>query len=106
MKNTLKIVTFAPESHAEIIRKAMGDAGASVIGNYAYCTYSTKGIGRFKPLDGASPIVGKVGEIEAVAEERIETVCEREKLEQVVKAIQDNHPYEEAPIDIYEIQLY
>jgi hypothetical protein len=106
MKSTLKIVTFAPESHADVIRKAMGDAGAGVIGNYSYCTYSTKGIGRFKPLDGANPTVGTVGEIEAVAEERIETVCEREKIEQVVKAIQNNHPYEEVPIDVYEIELF
>lgn len=106
MTNTLKIVTFVPESHAEIIRQAMGDAGAGVIGNYSHCTYSTKGIGRFKPLEGANPTVGTIGEIEAIAEERIETVCEREKLEQVVKAIQDNHPYEEAPIDVYQIQLF
>lgn len=106
MTNTLKIVTFVPESHANIIRQAMGDAGAGVISNYSHCTYSTKGIGRFKPLEGANPVLGTIGEIEAVAEERIETVCERDKLEQVVKAIQDNHPYEVAPIDVYEIQLF
>jgi len=106
MKNILKIVTFVPESHADAIREAMGNAGAGVIGNYSHCTYSIKGVGRFKPLDGANPTVGTIGTIEEVAEERIETVCEHEKLEQVVKAIQEAHPYEEAPIDIYEIQLF
>jgi hypothetical protein len=106
MKNMLKLVTFVPESHADLIREAIGNAGAGVIGNYSHCTSSSKSIGRFKPLPGAHPSVGTIGTLETVAEERIETVCERDKLAEVVKAIQDAHPYEEAPIDIYEIELF
>lgn len=102
----LKIVVFAPESHADIIREVMGKAGAGKIGNYSYCSFSSKGIGRFKPEEGAHPNVGEVGKIELVVEERIETVCEREKLEDVVKAIKKVHPYEEVALDVWPLELF
>lgn len=103
---TVKIVVFVPESHAEIVREAMGRAGAGKIGNYSFCTFSSKGTGRFKAGSGAHPAIGEVGELTAVAEERIETVCERSKLAEVVKAIQDVHPYEEVALDVYALDGY
>lgn len=51
----IKLVVFAPVTHADQIRQAMGDAGAGVIGNYKYCTWSTKDIGRFVPQEGSNP---------------------------------------------------
>ncbi len=103
---TVKIVVFVPETHAEVVREAMGKAGAGKIGNYSCCTFSSKGIGRFKPEQGAHPSVGRVGEMTSVNEERIETVCPRNKLEEVVKAIQAVHPYEEVALDIYALDGY
>lgn len=102
----VKIVVFAPESHADIVREVMGKAGAGKIGNYTHCTFSSSGIGRFKPEDGAHPSVGEIGKIELVTEERIETVCEREKLSDVVKAIKKVHPYEEVALDVWPLELF
>ena len=82
-----KIVIYVPESHADVVRKAMGNAGAGAIGNYAFCTFTIQGIGRFKPLEGARPAIGEVGKLEEVAESRIETVCSEKKLPDVLKAI-------------------
>src|SRR3989344_3212113 len=96
----VKIVVFVPETHADAVREAMGKAGAGKIGNYSFCSFSAKGIGRFKPGKGAHPTIGKVDKIERVAEERIETICERGKLAEVVSAIKKVHPYEEAALDI------
>ena len=45
----VKIVVFAPETHADAVREAMGKAGAGKMGNYSFCSFSAKGIGRFKP---------------------------------------------------------
>jgi len=101
MANSYKIVVFAPESHADEVRKAMGDAGAGRIGAYSYCTFSTKGVGRFRPGAGARPAIGEVGRDEAVAEERIETVCAAERLQATLAAIRSSHPYEEPAIDVY-----
>jgi hypothetical protein len=100
----VKIVVFVPESHADIVREAMGKAGAGKIGNYTYCSFSSKGIGRFKPEEGAHPNIGEVGKFESVAEEKIEAVCERDKMTDVIKAIRKAHPYEEVALDIYPLE--
>ncbi len=100
----VKIVIFVPETHTDIVREAMGKAGAGKIGNYSYCSFSSKGVGRFKPEDGANPHIGEVGKFEEVAEERIETVCSREKLQEVISAIKEVHPYDEVAMDIYPLE--
>jgi hypothetical protein len=104
LSKNVKIVIFVPETHTDIVREAMGKAGAGKIGNYTHCTFSTKGIGRFKPEQGANPHIGEVGTLEEVIEERIETVCEREKLDAVIDAIKSVHPYDEIAYDIYPLE--
>ena len=101
----VKLVVFVPPSHADAVRDAMGQAGAGVIGNYTFCTFSSVGVGRFMPEDGAHPTVGTIGKLESVEEERIETVCPQDKVRDVVEAIKTAHPYEEVPIDVYQLEL-
>ena len=100
----VKIVVFVPETHTNVVRDAMDKAGAGHIGNYTFCTFSAKGIGRFKPEQGATPHIGTVGTPEEVVEERIETVCPREKLQTVISAIKKVHPYEEVALDVYPLE--
>jgi len=100
----IKIVVYVPESHTEIVRSALGDAGAGAIGNYSHCTFTTKGISHFKPLAGSNPTEGTIGEISEVVEDKIETVCMKDNLEAVLSAIEEAHPYEEPAIDIYPIE--
>lgn len=100
----IKIVVFVPETHTDVVREAMGKAGAGKLGNYSHCTFSTKGIGRFKPEIGANPHIGQVGKLEEVSEEKIETVVERTKLQEVIKAIKAVHPYEEVALDVYSLE--
>jgi hypothetical protein len=98
-----KIITFVPIGHAQKMRQAMGDAGAGVLGNYHHASFSTKGVGRFIPDEGAKPSIGKVGQLEEVEEERIEVICDSEKVKDVVAAIRKNHPYEEVALEIYQL---
>lgn len=105
MEKRYKIVVYVPESHADQLREAMGNAGAGVIGNYTHCTFTLRGTGRFKPVEGANPTIGEVGRLEEVQEERIETVCTGDKLQAVLKAIRGVHPYEEPATDVYPIEL-
>lgn len=97
------IVTTVPETHADAVREAMGRAGAGKVGDYAYCSFSVKGIGRFMPQQGAKPFVGQKGVLEEVVEERIEALYSRAALEHVLKEIKQAHPYEETVIDIYPV---
>jgi hypothetical protein len=102
---TYKIVVFVPEADGEALRIAMGEAGAGRIGNYDYCSFTSKGMGRFRPLVGARPAIGEVGQLKDVAEERIETVCAEARMKDVLAALRRVHPYEEPAIDIYPLAL-
>lgn len=101
MSSQVKIVVFVPETHTDVIRNVIGDVEAGVIGNYSHCSFSSKGTGRFKPLEGAHPALGKIGKLEGVEEERIEFVCLKDKAKEVISAIKRVHPYEEVALDIY-----
>jgi hypothetical protein len=104
-KNVVKLVVFVPETHADIVRKAIGDAGAGIVGNYGFCNFSVKGIGRYIPMDSAHPTIGKIGKLSKVIEERIETVCYKKDLDKIISAVKKVHPYEEVAIDVYPLVL-
>jgi hypothetical protein len=97
-----KIVVTAPAGDAaDKVREAIGQAGGGKVGNYSFCSFSTKGIGRFKPEKGAHPAIGEIGKLGEVEEERIEVNCDDALIDAVVAAIRAVHPYEEPAIDIY-----
>jgi len=98
-----KVVTFVPPEHAESMRAALAAGGAGVIGDYDSCTFSTPGEGRFRPLDGAAPVIGEVGSPEVVREMRVESVLPRSRRAAVVRALLDAHPYEEPAFDVIEL---
>ena len=103
--NMVKIVTFVPLTHADVVRDAIGKAGGGKIGNYTFCSFSSIGTGRFKAGQGAHPAIGSVGEIESVEEERIEFLCNKEDVTKIAAAIRSAHPYEEVPIDAYSMEM-
>lgn len=96
----VKIVTFVPIEYADKVRQAMGDAGAGEQGSYSHCSWSSRGTGRFRPLEGANPFIGEIGKFEEVEEERIEMICERSKAKAVIAAMKAAHPYEEIAFDL------
>lgn len=99
-----KIIVYTPMSHAQVVREEMGRAGAGRLGKYSFCSFSSKGIGRFLPEEGAYPAIGEVGKFEEVEEERIEVTCHQDVVGNVVAAIKRVHPYEEIAMDIYPLQ--
>lgn len=101
MKELVKIVVFVPEENADKVRHVLGEAGAGKIGEYSFCSYSIKGVGRFKPSDKANPHIGSAGKLEAVGEERIEVACDKEQAPKIIEVIKKVHPYEEVVVDIY-----
>lgn len=102
----VKIVVFVPQAQADAVRFAMGDAGAGRIGNYTQCSFSSVGVGRFLPMEGAHPTIGQMGKLESVVEERIEMICERSLLPTVIAAMKQAHSYEEVAFDIYSLEDY
>lgn len=97
----VKIVVFVPLTHTEKVREAIGNAGGGIIGNYDFCSFSSKGVGRFRPNEKANPHIGEANKLEEVEEERIEFVCPRDKAKEIIQKIKEVHPYEEVALDIY-----
>ncbi|MBE7536284.1 MAG: hypothetical protein HS124_11205 [Anaerolineales bacterium] len=56
--------------------------------------------GFFRPMEGANPFEGMVGEISEVAEYKMEVNCKRELVNDAIKVIRSVHPYEEALINV------
>ncbi|MGN6129951.1 MAG: Nif3-like dinuclear metal center hexameric protein, partial [Nocardioidaceae bacterium] len=98
-----KVATVVPHSHVDAVREAITAAGAGAIGDYDSCTYSLEGEGRFRPLEGANPMIGRVGDVEVVPEVRVEAVLPRALRGRVVAALKAAHPYEEPAYDVIEL---
>ena len=101
-----KIVVFVPASHADAMREAIGRAGGGKLGKYSYCSFSVRGIGRFRPEEGAQPAIGQVGKLEEVEEERIEITCDSLLVQDVIAAIVSAHPYEEPALDLWALESW
>lgn len=97
-------VVFVPTTHAEVVVAAMHAAGAGSIGDYDRGSFRAEGIGSFRPLDGAHPAIGTVGEVEEVAETRLELVAPPHLRETVRAAMRAAHPYEEVAHHVLEAQ--
>ncbi len=98
--NKVKIIVFVPSSHTKVVKDAMSECGAGIIGNYSHCFSTQKTKGEFIPNSIATPFIGKQGKLEKVKEDRVEAVCNIENVKNVVINIKKVHPYEEPEIDI------
>ncbi|NLM11898.1 MAG: Nif3-like dinuclear metal center hexameric protein [Clostridiaceae bacterium] len=99
-----KLVVFVPEESLEKVQKAVFDAGAGIIGNYADCSFYAEGNGTFRPMEGTNPYIGQTGVFETVQEFRLETLVPGYRLKEVVKSMLEAHPYEEVAYDIYRVE--
>jgi hypothetical protein len=102
----VKLVVHVPLSHADIVRRALGGAGAGRIGNYDFCSFSTRGTGRYRGNEKSNPAIGKAGNYELAEEERIEVTVPREILADVIAKMKAVHPYEEPTFDIYPLENF
>lgn len=100
----VKLCIFTPITHADLIRKTLGESGAGKIGNYDFCSFSTKGIGRFRGDQSTQPHIGTQLQYESVEEEKIEVLVERTHLKDILLAVRAVHPYEEMAFDVYPLE--
>ena len=98
--NRVKIIVTIPIENVEEVRNAICEAGAGIIGNYSYCSMSTKCIGTFNPNDSANPYIWENNKLEVVQEEKLEVVCDVDNVKKVISKLREVHPYEEPAIDI------
>lgn len=97
----VKIFVTIPIEDVDKVRTAVCSAGAGIIGDYDCCTSSVKSIGTFRPNEKANPYIGTQNKLEFVEEEKLEFICDVERVKRVIEKLREVHPYEEPAIDIY-----
>lgn len=103
-KGTLRhLVTYAPLENADQIRKALTEAGAGSIGNYDACSFNMEGTGTFRPLKGANPHLGEIGNVHFEKEARISVLIPTHLERTIMNALRESHPYEEVAYEIFDL---
>ena len=97
---------FVPEEHVEDVKRAIFNEGAGRIGNYDQCCWQSLGQGQFCPLQGAAPFLGRVDQLEYVAEYKVEVVCDDALIRSAVAALKKAHPYEEPAYEVYKLENF
>lgn len=98
-----KLAFFVPVAEAEPVKEAVFATGAGRIGDYEACCFQTRGTGQFRPLEGANPHIGRVGDLEQVEELKVELVCEDVLIDEALAALKRAHPYEEPAFDVWRL---
>ncbi|WP_280216929.1 Nif3-like dinuclear metal center hexameric protein [Nocardia neocaledoniensis] len=97
-----KWVIQVPRTHTAALMSALFTAGAGAIGDYREAAWYTAGTGQFRPVPGANPAIGVVGEVETVEEDAVEVVAPPSSRPAVLAALRAAHPYEEPAYHVTE----
>ncbi len=95
-----KLTTYVPSKNAESLRNALFVANAGSIGNYDHCSFNSLGEGTYKGNEKSNPTIGKKGALHTEPETKISIVFENKNQKKILKALQENHPYEEVAYEI------
>lgn len=98
-----KLCFYVPQSHLDVVKQAVFDAGAGRIGNYEQCCWQVAGLGQFCPQPGSNPAIGQLDQLETVVEYRVEMVCEKNLISGVIDALKLAHPYEEPAYNVIQL---
>ena len=101
-----KLCYFVPESHLSVTKQALFEAGAGKIGDYEHCAWQCKGQGQFRPLEGSNPFLGQRGELEMVAEYKVELACAEAHIQGAIEALKQAHPYEEPAYEVLRVETF
>ena len=97
-----QLAVLVPAEALDRVRAALSEAGAGTLGRYADCSFTVTGTGTFRPLPGARPAVGAVGELTRLSEQRLSMSLPRARRAQVLAALRQAHPYEEIAWELSE----
>jgi dinuclear metal center YbgI/SA1388 family protein len=104
-KNTIKkLLTYVPVENAKRLRKAMFAKGAGKIGNYDSCSFNVEGFGTYRGGKDSNPTIGERGVLHSEKEIIIGVIFEKHLEGAILKALFDNHPYEEVAYEVTTIE--
>ena len=103
-KTIKKLLTYVPIENSERLRKAMFAKGAGKIGKYDNCSFNVEGLGTYRGGEDSNPTKGKKGILHTEKEIIIGVIFEKHLEGAILKAMFDNHPYEEVAYEITTIE--
>ena len=92
-----QLIFYVPTTHTQQCTTAIFKTGAGTWpdNTYGETCFITRGTAQFRPLAGANPIIGSVGDLEKVEEDKVEmVVMGRKTVIEAVEALKESHPYE------------
>ena len=95
-----KLTTYVPRTNADELRNALFSSGAGNIGNYHNCSFNSDGIGTFRGNEYSNPTLGEKGKNHSENETQISVIFESKNESAILKALQENHPYDEVAYEI------
>ncbi|MGD0958378.1 MAG: NGG1p interacting factor NIF3 [Methylomonas sp.] len=98
-----KLAFYVPVAHCEQVKQALFAAGAGKFRHYDLCSWQTLGLGQFRPLPGSKPYQGRTGQLETVAEYKVEMICTDDVIKPVVRTLLNVHPYQQPAYEVYPI---
>ncbi len=99
-----KLTTYTTIENADELRKSLFAAGAGKIGNYENCSFNSFGKTTFQGNENSNPVVGKRFEFVESDEIKIEVTFEKNYQKDILKALFENHVYEEVAYEIYNLE--
>lgn len=99
-----KLIAWVPTDAATSLLEALWAAGAGRIGPYDQASFKSEGTATFRPLEGANPAVGTVGDRHEGFEARIEVLVPARVRGAVLKALVQAHPYEVPAYDLVKLE--
>lgn len=103
-KTLRKLTIYVPQDSSEVVKNALFEAGAGNIGNYEQCSFSSEGLGTFKPGAESNPTIGNAGGgRESVEEAKIEFLIPVHLTNAILNTLFRVHPYEEVSYFVTEL---
>ncbi|MBT8274380.1 MAG: Nif3-like dinuclear metal center hexameric protein [Bacteroidia bacterium] len=95
-----KLTTYVPKKEADVLREALFKAGAGNIGNYSNCSFSSEGLGSFKPNEDANPSIGSKGELHFEEEVKLSMTFAKHLESKILQTLFKTHSYDEVAYEI------
>lgn len=89
-----------PERYIASLRNRLNEAGILTVGNYDNVISYSEVKGYWRPLEGANPYDGEIGNVSSGTECKMEFRCQLQRVDAVKTIIKAIHPYEEPIINV------
>lgn len=90
-----QLSVYVPPAASDAVSRAIFRAGAGEIGNYKSCMSYYPVAGQFISQSESKPVIGIKGEVQKVSELKLEFFVDSFNLSAAIRALKENHPYEQ-----------